>query len=374
MTYPITAPASGAYPISTTWGATGTFANTDQNNTNGVANYAWGGVDTAPTTARVATVGTETYTIVSGSVTLISGTTIDGVTTAVNDIVLVKDAPASTGTGSVGSSQPGNGLYTVTGLSGGTQVARTATQSSGAATQAAGLPSGGPAGRVVFVRPGGTANGTTMWQVVSPFAVAAFTYGTTAMQWRQFSISNAANPQAGINNFNFAVQSQAAASTTAYYITNSGLKMPAVAITGMTANKTAFVWNVVMVKTAAGTGAFQIILYRGANGTTADTADQTVTIGTSTAAADTLTMQVQIVITIVGGSGVGAYYYVINADNRAGAGVGFGISGTAGSFTGTTSSVATNTASLIFGLGFEGAVGTPTITVPMVQAFAYNMN
>jgi hypothetical protein len=373
MTYPITAPASGAYPISTTWGATGTFANTDQNNTNGVANYAWGGVDTAPTTARVATVGTETYTIVSGSVTLISGTTIDGVTTAVNDIVLVKDAPASTGTGSVGSSQPGNGLYTVTGLSGGTQVARTATQSSGAATQAAGLPSGGPAGRVVFVRPGGTANGTTMWQVVSPFAVAAFTYGTTAMQWRQFSISNLANPQAGINNFAFAQQSQVTVAGTPYYITGSALTMPAAAITGMTANKTTFMWRVAMSKTALGTGAFDIIIYRGSNGTTADTADVTQSIGTQTALIDDLLLDVVLVVTTIGASG--AYYWTIIPQNTAGAAVGFGVvTATNAWLSGTVSSVALNTASFKFGLGFESVTGTPTITVPMVQAFAYNMN
>ena len=124
MTYPSVAPAGGAYPINAAWGATATFANTDQNNTNSTANYAWGGVDSVPTVARMATTGAETYSITSGSVTLISGTTVDGVTAAVNDVVLIKDCPGSPGAGSVGSSQPGNGLYYVTGLSGGTQVAR----------------------------------------------------------------------------------------------------------------------------------------------------------------------------------------------------------------------------------------------------------
>jgi hypothetical protein len=364
MTFPIIAPASGSYPINTSWGATATFANTDQNNTNGVANYAWGGVDTAATVARVATTGAETYTtITSGSVVLISGTAIDGVTVAVNDVVLIKDCPASAGAGTPGSTQPGNGLYYVTGLSGGIQVSRCATMSSGSAVA-------NPAGRTVFVRSnaGVGVNGCTMWQVVSPSADAVFTYGTTAMQWAAYTFG-----QASINNFNFANQSQTVSASVAYYVTNSNLKMPLAPLIGMVANRTTFVWNLTFLKTAAGTTGFNIIIYRGTNGTSADTADILQAVGTQTAAIDTLNVTVQVTITIIGGVGVGAYYWSITADNRAGTATGFGVPVT-GVWTGTKTAVATNTTGLQFGIGFSSTLGTPTITIPMVAAYAYNMS
>lgn len=371
MTYPITAPASGAFPISTSWGSTGTFQNTDQDNTNAVANYAWGGVDTGPTTARVATTGAETYTIVSGSVTTINGTTWDGVSVAANDIGLIKDAPASSGAGSVGSSQPANGLYYVVSVSTNITVARVATMSS-ASSQA------NPAGRIVFVRPGGTANASTFWQVTSPFADVAFTYGTTAMQWKNYYLSgtgipNSAIQQAGINNFNTTLQTQATVAATKYYVAGSALAMPAAALTGMAANKTTFVWNIGMAKNANGTGTFQILILRGTNGTTADTADVTQTIGTQTAALDHMLLTVQLTVTTIGGTG--AYYWSMYPDNKAVTATGFGcVTGTL--FNGTVSSVAMNTASLIFGIAFVANTGgtLPTVTIPTVNAAAYNMN
>lgn len=383
MTYPVVAPASGSYPISTSWAAAGTFANTDQNNTNGVANYAWGGVDFAPVGVRVATTGAETYTIVSGSVTLIAGTTVDGVTTQVNDLILIKDAPASSGAGSANSSQPGNGIYYVTGLSGGTQVARSVTMNANSASQNANVPAGGPAGRVVFVR-AGTANANAMWKVTTPSGVAAFTYGTTAMAWTGYALipilsglPNSQNQQGGINNANVAVQSQVVVSATAYYITNSGLTMPAAPLTGMVANKTRFEWRIALSKTAAGTGTFQLAIYRGTLGTTGDTQDVLQTLGTQTAVVDDMFVDITLIVTTTGATG--AYFWTMTPSNVAsaiGTPAGFGITRgtTSALFTGTKSSVALNTASLIFGLGFVATTGTPTITVPIVQAAAYNMN
>jgi hypothetical protein len=172
--FPNTPPASGASPL--TVGFTTSQTATDVNNTNDVANYTWKGVDSAPAGARVATTGAETYTIVSGSVTVINGTTIDGVAVAVNDVVLVKDAPASSGAGSLGSSQPGNGLYYVTAVATNISVSRCATMSTTSSQP-------NPAGRIVFVRPGGIVNASSMFMVTSPSGVAAFTYGTTVMQW-----------------------------------------------------------------------------------------------------------------------------------------------------------------------------------------------
>jgi hypothetical protein len=67
---------------------------------------------------RVATTGAESYTIATGAVTQITGTTIDGVTIALNDRILIKNAPAATGAGagagSANTSNPANGIYVVT--------------------------------------------------------------------------------------------------------------------------------------------------------------------------------------------------------------------------------------------------------------------
>jgi hypothetical protein len=131
----------------------------------------------AKLSAVAATTGAETtITIASGSVTTISGTTLDGQSPAVNDYVLIKDAPAATGAGSAGSTQPGNGLYQVTNATTNLTVAR-ATDMSGA---------NGPAGAYCFVE-GGTVNAASGWVVSTPSTSAAFTYGTTSMKWTQFS-------------------------------------------------------------------------------------------------------------------------------------------------------------------------------------------
>lgn len=127
--------------------------------------------------AVAATVGTETFTIASGSVTQITGTSVDGVSPAVNDYVLIKDAPATTGTGSVLSTQPGNGLYQVTANTTNLTVSR-ATDMSGTNV---------PNGAFVFVE-GGTANASSGWVVAIPATVAAWSaYGTSNIKWTQFS-------------------------------------------------------------------------------------------------------------------------------------------------------------------------------------------
>ena len=173
-------------------------------------------------------------------------------------------------------------------------------------------------------------------------------------------------------NFNTSSQSQVTIAGTAYYIAGSALALPAV--TGMVANKTTFTWNVAMNKDANGTGTFQLILYRGTNGTTSDTADVTQTLGTMTAAADQMTVEVQLTVTTVGGTG--AYFWSIIPTHTAASAAGFGITtGSAGQLSGTVSSVALNTASLIFGLGFKANTGgtMPTIGIPRVQSTSYNI-
>lgn len=194
------------------------------------------------------------------------------------------------------------------------------------------------------------------------------------------ALPNTFNNQ-GILNANYAAQSQTCVSTTKYYVTNSGLYLPATPKAGMSAGSsvsspgTIFRWRVVMSKTAAGsTGSFNIVIFRGTNGTNADTADVNQAIGSaSTAVVDTLFLDVQAVVTVTGATG--SYFWSITATNTAGASAGFGlVPSTASSWSGTVSSVALNTASLIFGLGFVSTTATPVITVPVVEAQAYNMS
>lgn len=181
-----------------------------------------------------------------------------------------------------------------------------------------------------------------------------------------------ANLPNGLSNVNTARQSQLTVSTTAYYITSSNLALPATLKAGMVVGSR-YTWRVHMTKDAAGTGTFQIIIYRGTNGSTSDTADVTQTIGTQTAVADNMVVDVSVVVATTGATG--SYFWSICPLQRAATITGFGIAtGTTGLFTGTVSSVALNTASLIFGLGFKSTTGTPTISVPLVLAQAFNLD
>lgn len=182
----------------------------------------------------------------------------------------------------------------------------------------------------------------------------------------------AANDVHGIVTGATALQSQVVVSGTAYYITGSAITMPATSKTngGMSTN-TRMRWVVGLTKTAAGTGSFQIRFYRGTNGSTADTADATVSLGTQTAAIDSMLLNVTLVVTATGGTG--SYFYAITPINKAASAAGFGVTSGA-TFTGTVASVAMNTASLRFGLGFIATTGTPTITTFVHEAYAWNMS
>lgn len=129
------------------------------------------------TSARAATTGAETYTITSGSVVTIAGTSVDGVSPSIGDLVLVKDSPASSGVGSAGSSTNPNGLYQVTANTTNLTVTRAADMSGTVDL---------PAGAFVFVQ-GGTANASSGWVVSTPSVNTGFTYGSNAIQWTQFS-------------------------------------------------------------------------------------------------------------------------------------------------------------------------------------------
>lgn len=171
-------------------------------------------------------------------------------------------------------------------------------------------------------------------------------------------------------NFNQAAQSQVVTSAQAYYITNSNLNMPATYATPIGAGTT-FKWRVAMTKTAAGTGTFQLVIYRGTLGTVADTADATITIGTQSAAADNMTADVTVTWT-----SATAYYYSVVPIQAAATTTGFGLAypAAAAQFSGTATGLTSTTASLIFGLGFTATTGTPTIVVNEVQAQAFGVN
>lgn len=136
---------------------------------------------------RVATTGAETFTISAGSVTQIAGTAVDGVSPSVNDRILVKDAPASTGAGSPGSTQPGNGIYVVTNATTNLTLSR-ATDMSG---------TNAPAGAFAFCE-AGTANAGAGFVVTTPSSNAGFTYGTNNIAWTQFSGAGEVNAGTGL--------------------------------------------------------------------------------------------------------------------------------------------------------------------------------
>lgn len=174
----------------------------------------------------------------------------------------------------------------------------------------------------------------------------------------------------GLRNDNTTEQSQVVVSATDYYITNSNLALTNPLITGLVVGS-AITWRISMSKTAAGTGAFAISIYRGTNGTTADTQDVLQTIGTQTAAVDSMVVDITLRVASTGASG--SYFWTITPMNKAITATGFGVAtGTTGLFSGTVSAVAMNTAGLNFGIGFRATTGTPTIRIVSVQVRSYN--
>lgn len=121
-----------------------------------------------------ATVGTESFIISSGAVTQITGTTLDGQSPGVNDRILIKNAPAATGTGSSPeTNQPANGIYIVTNATTNLTVSR----ASDANTAAELLQS------VVFVRQG-TINVDNAFVLTTNTIT---TLNTTPLQFTTFS-------------------------------------------------------------------------------------------------------------------------------------------------------------------------------------------
>lgn len=127
---------------------------------------------------KVATTGAETYTIATGAVTQITGLAVDGVTLAVNDRILIKNAPAASGAGagagSANTANPANGIYVVTNATTNLTLARAADADSDADVTT---------GMFVFV-----SEGTT--QADNGYVLTtndAITLNTTGLSFTQFS-------------------------------------------------------------------------------------------------------------------------------------------------------------------------------------------
>lgn len=139
--------------------------------------------------ARVATTGAESYTISAGAVTQITGTSIDGVSLAINDRILIKNAPAATGAGAgagtANTTQPANGIYIVTGNTTNLTVQRTID---------ADISADVTAGMFVFVAEG-TANADNGYVLTTNDAI---TLNSTGLTFTQFSGAGQITAGAGL--------------------------------------------------------------------------------------------------------------------------------------------------------------------------------
>ena len=128
--------------------------------------------------AQGVALGSETFTIVSGSVTQITGTTINGgYAPAIDDRILIINAPASTGVGSAygTTTQPANGIYTVTGNTTNLSLSRSSDMSG----------SVNPTGLFVWSQSISGWSDQTLWYVENPsVGDTTFTWGTTAVKFR----------------------------------------------------------------------------------------------------------------------------------------------------------------------------------------------
>lgn len=183
----------------------------------------------------------------------------------------------------------------------------------------------------------------------------------------------AANIPNGISTLNSTLFTQSMAAGTFYYVPLSALTMPAAAKTGGDmSTSTTMNWDFIIRKTAAGTAAFDVCIYRGVNGTTGDTRDVTQSIGTATAVVDIAHIIVNLKVTATGATG--SYTWSISVMHKAATGAGFGTTDATPFFSGTVSSVAMNTASLKFGIGLMGTTGTTALVLSGLTGQVNNMD
>lgn len=218
--------------------------------------------------ARLATTGAESFTVAGGAVTTITGLTggaapvIDGVTVAVNDRLLIKDAPAATGAGSANSNQPGNGIYRISALgTGQVTVVRAVDMDTSAETSP---------GAFLFIEEG-TANSDVAFVLTTN---APITLNTTTLAFAQYSRAESLTFRNGLVKTGTTVD------------VNVGV--------GLTSDATNVRLTVPVVVSSGGTGLITIP----ANG---------VMIGAGTAAVATATGTADQVLRVPGGGGTPAF-------------------------------------------------------------------
>jgi hypothetical protein len=159
--------------------------------------------------------GDETYTITSGSVTQIAGTTINGgsYSPAVGDRILIWTAPAATGAGGAfaNTTQPANGIYRVTGNTTNLSLTR--------AFDMRGTSN--PAGLTVYSEyPSANWRAQSVFTVTTPSSLAAFTYGSGSIGFEPTAGRNIAPASIYLTNSTFALGMSSSAGTT--YVTPHG--------------------------------------------------------------------------------------------------------------------------------------------------------
>ena len=136
-----------------------------------------GGVTGMLAPVQACTLNDETFTISAGSVTQISGTSVNGgsYSPAVNDRILITGAPVSSGSGIayINTTNPANGIYVVTSNTTNLSLSR-ASDMSGSVN---------PAGLSVFIQ-AGTWNSGNIFSVITPTGMGAFTYGSGNIGWQ----------------------------------------------------------------------------------------------------------------------------------------------------------------------------------------------
>ncbi len=137
-----------------------------------------GGVSGMLEPVQAVALGSETFTIVSGTVSQIAGTTVNGgYAPAIGDRILIINAPASTGVGSsyTTTAQPANGIYTVTDNITNLSLSRSSDMSG----------SVNPTGLFVWSQGTSGWSDQTLWHILDPSSGnAAFTWGATDIQFR----------------------------------------------------------------------------------------------------------------------------------------------------------------------------------------------
>jgi len=175
------------------------------------------------------------------------------------------------------------------------------------------------------------------------------------------------NDPNGIHNFATTSTTPGGAAGVYYYLPGTALQMPNPYKAGIVAGS-AFSWMVTMSKTAAGTGALNIGIYSGPNGSISDTRLVTQSIGTGTAAVDSMLLCVDAMFTTTT-TMAWSMYPATRAATAAGFGVAFG---TGAPLNGTVA-VVTSTAGNIWGLSYSNTNGTAVITVGSQKGAAFGI-